>query len=301
MKDNCVTKGLETLGDRWCAFYEKNKAHIYTGLGITGTIATGILSARSGAKSARKIDRKEEELGRKLTFIEKGKLCWREAIPPIVAGTFACYSEFKSDRISTKQIAERTAMWIASEKAYDKLSAKTREVLGEKKAKQVQDKITEERVQEAIQTGTISVNDFEHAPRVGNGQLSMFVDGYSMLPFWSNVDYIGLQVAEMRQMMADLAPRGGDDDYYDKMIGVPYREWLHRIGYSQLPRIADTKERRNHGWNKGFAKDGSNDDPIEYTITTIEWSPGIAVCVINWDPDPTDMRLGRLIKSSEIF
>lgn len=297
---NGVTKGLELIGDKCSAFYEKNKAHIFTGIGIGGTIATGILSAQSGARGARKIDRREKELGRKLTFIEKGKLCWKDAIMPMAVGGLACYSEFKSDRISSKIIAERTTMLIASEKAYEKLSQKTKEVLGEKKAKQIQDKITEEKVQEAISVGKISDVDFEGAPRVGNGQLSMFVDGYSMLPFWSNVDYIAVQVMEMNKMMHNLKPRCKEDDYYDKKIGVPYREWLHRIGYSNIPRIADTPERRNHGWNKGFSKDGDDDDLIEYEITTMEWKPGVAVCVVNWSTPPTDMRLGRMIKSSGI-
>ena len=62
--NNEITRGLELLGDRCSSFYEKNKAHIFTGIGIGGTIATGILSAQSGARGARKIDKKEKELGR---------------------------------------------------------------------------------------------------------------------------------------------------------------------------------------------------------------------------------------------
>ena len=300
MAGNKLEQGLNCLGDRARAFYDKNKAHIFTGIGIGGTIVTGILAAQSGARSARKIDKREKELGRKLSFIEKGQLCWTDAIPPIVVGGVACYSEWKSDRLFTDELTKKTAMLIASEKAYEKLSEKTKEVLGEKKAKQVQDEITKEKVTAALDTGVLSLSDFEHCPRVGNGQLSRYVDGYSMLPVWTNPDYIALQVKEMQQMMAELKPRGGDDDYYDKKVGVCYREWLHRIGYSQIPRIADTPERRKHGWNKGFAADGSDDDEIDYTISTMEWAPGIAVCVINWTKVPTDMSLGRLIKSSGV-
>ena len=80
------------------------------------------------------------------------------------------------------------------------------------------------------------------------------------------------------------------------MVGVPYREWLSYLGFSD--KIANTPEREEKGWNKGFAKDGSGDDPIEYFRTTMEIEPGFAVTVINWEVDPTDMRHGRLLKSS---
>lgn len=301
MVENYVTKSLTMLGDRTAAFYEKNKAHIFTGLGIGGTILTGVLAAQSGAKSARKIDKKEKELGRKLSFIEKGKLCWKEAIPPVAACGMACFSEYKSDRISSKIIADRTMALVASEKAYEKLSQKTKEVLGEKKAKQVKDDIVNDKIEQAINNGVLSLDDFNRAPRVGNGELYRFVDEHTMLPFWSNADYIARMVMEMNNIMSELKERGGDTDYYDKKVGVPYREWLHRIGYLNHPNITDTPERRDAGWNKGFKADGTDDDEIAYTLVPKEWQPGIAVTAVVWEKKPTDMRLGRLIKSSGVL
>lgn len=80
MAVNMVQQSVRKLGERFGDFYEANKPHIYTGIGIGGTIMTGVLAAQSGARSARKIDRKEQELGRPLTLIEKGKLCWMDGI-----------------------------------------------------------------------------------------------------------------------------------------------------------------------------------------------------------------------------
>lgn len=288
-----ITDGMVLLGDKFGAFYEKNKAHIFTGLGIGGTIATGVMSAKSGAKTARKIDRRSGELGRPLTGKEKIQLCWKDFIGPVAVGGLACFSEFKSDQINTKTIADRTALLIASEKAYEKLSKKTKEVLGEKKANQVRDEIAKENAMQ-----NITHEKLDSAPRVGQGTLYPFMDGYSKLVFWSNLDYINLWVMKLQQMMSDLKPRGGDDDYYDKMIGVPYREWLAAMGFPK--QVYDTPERKNKGWNKGFARNGEDDDPITFYRTTVEYEPGFAVTVINWDVDPTDMKLGRLIKSSGV-
>lgn len=277
-------------------FCQNNKAHILTGVGVVGTVTTGVLSARSGARAARTIDRKEREIGRKLTGREKAALTGKFFIAPAIAGTLSMVGTVGSDVVNTKTIGIQNAALIASEEAYERLSRKTKEVLGEKKAKQVEDEVTKEKVAESGLALTRA--SFENAPKVGNGTLTPFVDEYSMLPFWSNLDYIALTVKGMQDMMAEQKSRGDEYDYYDKEIGVPYSEWLKGIGYDR--RVWDTPERRHHGWNKGFAEDGSEDDEICYQTVPIEYEPGFAVMALRWEKEPTDMRLGRLIKSSGV-
>jgi len=291
MAENYVTEGLKFIGDWSKTFYEKNKAHIFTGLGITGTIATGVLSAKDGMKAARHIDEESRKIGRELTFKEKLQISWKDYIDAGLMCSLACFSEFKSDQINTRTIADRTALLIASEKAYEKLVTKTREVLGEKKATQVKDEMVKE---ESVKH--MSSEGFDKAPRIGNGDLFPFMDNYSKILFWSNPDYIDLQVMKLQNRMRDLPPRGTVNDYNDKMIGVPYSDWLEMIGVPAAER--NTPERRNMGWNRGFDEKGEDDDPIDYTRTTVEYSPGFAVCVIDWVKDPTDMKLGRMIKAN---
>lgn len=295
MKENHILNGFKEIGDRSREFYEANKAHIFTALGIGGTITTGILSARDGAKAARKIDRRMRELGRPLTAKEKFQLCWSDYWDAVLAGGISCFSTLKSDLINTDTISKRTALLIASEKAYEKLSQKTKEVLGEKKATQVRDEIAREDVHDGK---TITKEKLEGAPRVGNGELYPFLDGYSKILFWSNIDYIDLCVMKLNKMMSEIEPRSLVSDYYEQKKGVPYSEWLAFIGVD--PKLYNTPERKNMGWNKGFDPDGSDDDPIAYYRTTEEYNPGFAVTVLTWEKDPTDMSLGRLIKSSGI-
>lgn len=291
--------GLKGFGNQIGGFCEDNKAHICTGLAVIGTISTGVLSARSGARSAREIDRKENELGRKLTAREKAKLCGKHFIVPVLTGIAASAGAIGSDIINTKTIARTNAALLMTEQAYEQLSRKTKEVLGDKKNRQIQDEVAKEKIEEAKKVGVISVNSFDNAPRVGSGTLFPYVDGYSLLPVWTNPDYIASQVKDLRAMMRDLAPRGDDYDYYDKEIGVPYSEWLHRIGYEGA-HICGSPERKQAGWNKGFAADGCEDDEIAYYTTTMEWEPGFAVTVLNWEKNPSNMKLGRLIKSSGV-
>ena len=287
--------GLEVLGAFGRNMFHDNKAHIFTALSMAGTIATGVVSAKDGAKAARRIDREEYILGRELTGKEKFKLCWKDYIDAGLLCVGSCAATVASDAINTRTIADRTTLLIATEKAYEKLSKKTKDVLGEKKHKEVIDEVAKDKVITA-KPEMFSEETFAKAPRTGDGTLYPFIDGYSMLPFWSNLNYIDLWVMKLNDMMGDIAPRNRVNNYNTQKIGVPYSEWLCAIGYDS--KVYNTPERKNCGWNKGYAKDGSDDDPIQYFRTTMEYSPGFAVTVITWEKDPTDMTLGNLIKEN---
>lgn len=296
MAENYALTGFKEIGRDIGKFCANNKAHIFTGLSVVGTVATGVLSARSGAIAARKIDREEAELGRRLTRREKMKLCGKDFIAPAVSMIVAIGGSVGSDVINTQTIARTNIALIASEKAYEQLNRKTKEVLGEKKAHQVKDEIAKEKVEEAKSNNILTTDSFTNAPRSGNGTLYPFIDGYSMLPFWSNIDYLSMHVKCLEEMMREIGARGDEYDYRDKEIGVYYAEWLKGLNFEQ--NIWNSPERMTHGWNKGYAKDGIDDDPIGFFTTTMEWTPGFAVTVINWEKEPTDMKLGRLIKSN---
>lgn len=293
MAENYALRGFRELGNGVGSFCANNKAHILTGLSVVGTLGCGVLSARAGARSARKIDAKEEELGRRLFPGEKLKLCGKDFIAPVASGVMAVFGAVGSDVINTQTIARTNMALVASEKAYEALSRKTKEVMGEKKARQVEDEIAKEKV---LEPGVITQEKLDNAPRTGSGQQFAYVDGYSKLLFWSNLDYINLCIMKLQKMMSDLKPRGDEMDYYDKIVGVPYSEWLSLLGFDR--EQWDSPERKGKGWNKGFSPKGEDDDPIEYIRTTMEWKPGFAVSVINWEKDPIDMRLGRLMKSN---
>lgn len=286
-----LADGFTEIGNRIGAFCMNNRAHILTGLGVAGTITTGVLSARSGAIAARKIDRKENELGRRLTAREKTALCGRHFIAPAIAGIFSISGTIGSDVINTKMIGIQNAALIASEKAYEQLSRKTREVLGDKKAKQVQDEIAKENTRES---GVVNPINLDNAPRSGNGPFYPYVDDWSHLLFWSNPDYIKCVVKTLNEMRTDLPKRGSEFDYSGKEIGVPYSEWLKSLNFD--PNVYNANMFKHLGWNKGYNED--DDDPIGYSTAPETYSEGFAVTTIRWEKDPSDMRLGRLLKSN---
>lgn len=293
MAENYALLGFKEIGKNIGQFCAENKAHILTGVSVVGTLGCGILSARAGARSARKIDRREAELERRLYPGEKLKLCGKDFIAPAASGILAVVGSIGSDVINTQTIARTNMALVASEKAYEALNRKTKEVLGEKKARTVKDEIAKE---EITKPGAITQNDLDNAPRTGVGTQFIYRDGYSKLIMWSNPDYIMRQLSEMREMMRDLAPRGDEFDYYDKEVGIPYSEWLSRMGFSR--DAWDSVERKSSGWNKGYSRDGEDDDPIECIFSSVEWKPGITINEIVWEKNPTNMKLGRLMKAN---
>ena len=296
MAENQILVGLKEAGRSFGEFCANNRAHIFTGMSVVGTVTTGVLSARGGARSARKIDRRKEELGRDLTGGEKLKLCGGEFIAPMISGAFAIGGAIGSDLVNTRDIARANIALIASEKAYEKLDRKTKEVLGEKKARQVKDEIAKENMQEMKQSGVLSMDAFENAPKSGSGTLHRYIDDYSRLPFWSNPDYLAAHLKCLQEMMREQNPRGDSFDIYDKQVGVRYSEWLKGLNFP--PQVYNAKAFKDFGWNRGFMADGGDDDPIEYFMTAEEYEPGISVMMITWEKTPADLSLGRLLKSN---
>lgn len=297
--------GYLMLGNYANDWYAQNKPHFWTGVSMVGTIATAVSSASDTARIFRKARKEHGCDPSELPVKERLKLYAANYPTTAVCAGISIFGAGKSDLENGKIIAERTGLYLATKKGYDLLKKNLKEVVGEKKAQQVQDKVAEEKVQEAMaptvfgQKSLLSVDMFENAPRSGHGQLFPWVDGYSMLPMWTNVDHVDMTIMKLNDMMHELKARGYDEfDYFDRPVGIPYSEWLSFQGYNKS--VWNTPERKNHGWNKGFAKNGEDDDVIAYYRTTIEIAPGFPVCVMNWEKEPSDMRLGRLIKSSNL-
>lgn len=280
-----LKEGYLLMGNWLNDWYDKNKAHFWTGVSMVGTVATAVASAKETGQIFRKHGDPKE-----LPVKERMKVYATGYLKTAGLAGISMYGAGKSDHENGKIIAERTSLYLATRKAYDVMKKNIKEVVGEKKAQQVQDEAAKEQVRQ-----TVTQQVVDQSPIIGRGD-QVFLDAYSGILFRSNIDYLRLCEAKLQNMMNELAARGDEFDYYDRKVGVPYSEWLSFIGVPQ--KDWNTPERKDHGWNKGFAKDGSDDDPICFYTTTTEYEEGKSCCVINWEKDPTDMKLGRLMKSS---
>lgn len=290
LKDNYIL-----MGDMANDWYTQNKSHFWTGVSMLGTIATAFASSNDTARVFRKCQKKyacdPSELPVKVRLQEH----WQDFAPTAACVGISLFGAAKSDHESTKLIAERTGAYLVTKKAYDTLKSSMKEVVGEKKAQQVEQKVTEEKAKEIVCSNP--VYDRNLLPTAGRPDQE-FIDEYSGWRFMSNIDYLRLGEMKLQAMMDELAPRNSVLEYSDAIKGVAYSEWAAYIGMK--PEQYNTNERRYRGWNKGYDRNGYDDDVIHFTTRPIEVEEGRSAIVISWEVEPTDMKLGRLIKLSNI-
>ena len=293
-----MATGYQIMGQEAKQKVVDNRANIFTGISVIGTIATGIVSAFSGAKAARKIDAKAAEVQRPLTTKEKAALCWKDFILPAGTVITSSASSITSNRIQAGDIARLTTDVAVVTKAYNEFKKATNEVVTEKQQQQIKDTISEEKRKQMDPAVTNRLVD----PDMGMGRAQLFVDGFSGVQFFATVDKVRLAESKLQNMMMELKPRQWLGYYTSNTHGVPYREWLCLIeAETNVPTYnRDISIFANYGWNKGYWSDNIDDDDV----ISFYLSPGETIykgeersCyVINWDQDPADMKCGDMLK-----
>lgn len=293
--------GYKIMGQEAKQKVVDNRANIFTGVSVVGTIATAIVSAFGGAKSARQIDAKAAELGRELTLKEKAKLCWKNFIAPAGTVIGASAGAITSRVIDSGDIARLTTDVAVVSKAYSEFKKASSEVLTEKQQQEVKDKIAEEKISK------LEPEKINRLPDPGGpGITQLFMDNFSGIKFFSTVDKVRLAESKLKEMMADLKPRVRLG-FSPAIHGVRYYEWLSFIGADEDSSNMFTKEIsifKDYGWNKGYHDDDfDDDDVISFYLApgeTVYQGQERSCYVVYWDTDPSDMKLGDILKSGQV-
>ena len=293
--------GYKIMGEEMKQKVVDNRANIFTGVSVVGTIATAIVSALGGAKSARQIDAKAAELGRQLTLKEKAALCWKNFLAPAGTVIGASTGAIASRVIDSGDIARLTNDVAIVSKAYSEFKKASNEVLTEKQQQDVKEKIAE-KTHENIVPG-----EFDKLPNRGGCDLpQLFVDGFDPnIKVVSTMDKICLGITKMQKKMAELKPRVRYS-YSPKINGVKWVDWLKEIGAeTEVTAYKKGGLYEKYGWNKGYLEeDGTCTDDIisaYFSPGETEYMGQIRSCfVIEWDVNPSDMTLGDILKSGEV-
>lgn len=296
-----IGNGYKIMGQEAKQKVVDNRANIFTGVSVVGTIASSIISAFAGAKSARQIDAKSAELQRPLTTKEKAKLVWKNFIGSAGATIGASAGAITSRVIDSGDIVRLTNDVTRVTRAYSEFKKASNEVLSEKQQQEVKEKIADN-TREKIQPG-----DFDRLPNYSNCDLpQLFVDGFDdNVKVINTMDGIKRAIAEMQKEMAITKPRVRYG-YSPVVLGVKWTDWLTKIGYEAPVKLHNRGTLYdNYGWNKGYLEeDGTCDDDIiscYFSPGETEYQGQMRSCyVIVWDQDPSDMRLGDMIKSGKL-
>lgn len=131
----------------------KHSPEILTGIGIAGMITTTILAIKATPKALDLIAKAEDEKfdnghGDELTKMEVVKATWKCYIPAAISGTASIACLIGANSVNAKRNTALATAYKLSEKALVEYKNKVVETIGEKKEKQVREKIAQDKLDE---------------------------------------------------------------------------------------------------------------------------------------------------------
>lgn len=142
-------------------FIVKHEPELLLAMGVSGLIFSTIWAIKATFKASKKIDIRKEELGvDKLTPKETFLQVWKDYLPVAVSIAVSVPCIIASNRISTKRNAALAAAYTLSETALQSYQEKTKEVVGEKKEKEIQEAVSKDIIAKSDQSkANIVLND----------------------------------------------------------------------------------------------------------------------------------------------
>lgn len=127
---------------------KKHSPEILTGLGITGMFSMTVMAVKATPKAMRLIEeKKREEQVDALSVGETIKVAWRPYVPVILTGALSTACLIGANSVNTRRNAALAAAYKLSETALAEYKEKVVETLGEKKEKEVRDKVAKSKVE----------------------------------------------------------------------------------------------------------------------------------------------------------
>lgn len=158
-------------------FLVKYKPELLMSIGISGFIAGSVLTVGATAKAVRLIDSEKKQLKRNLTTKEVVKLCWKCYIPPVIAMAASAPCIIIGNSINNKRNTALAAAYTLAETSLQTFKEETSKAIGDEKFKELEEKITQKKVEEAPSKNTVVLSC--------DGD-TLFYDEYSGRYFKSN-------------------------------------------------------------------------------------------------------------------
>ena len=230
----------------------KNSSAILTTLGIVGFFGTAALTAKATTKAVKKIERAElkKEKSNDLSKKEIVTLVWKDYVSAFALGISSTICITSAQKINAKRTASLAAAYKIASLSLDEYKEKVIETIGEKKAKEIDKKVSEKRLKSSNNSPII----------VGEGKVLCYdpcIDRY----FESDMMTIDAAVNKFNKRLLN-------EDF------LSLNEFYDELG------VKHTKLGDDLGWNIG------NDGLIEVTYDTC-LSPDNKPClVMNYRIEP---------------
>ena len=147
----------------------KHSPEILTGLGVAGMVSMTVMAVKATPKAIQLIEeKKREEQVDALSVGETIKVAWKPYIPVALTGVFSTACLIGANSVNSRRNAALATAYKLSETALAEYKDKVIETIGEKKEKEVRDKVAKSKVEnnppksnEVILTGTGKTLCFE--------------------------------------------------------------------------------------------------------------------------------------------
>ena len=206
----------------------KHSPEILTGIGIAGMITTTILAVKATPKAIRLLEEAKKEKEEDLTPVETISAAWKPFIPAIVIGSVSVACLVGASSVNARRNAALYSAYKLSETALSEYKSKVVETIGEEKARVVQNKVAQEKLEKnPVSKSTVIVTD---------GDVLCY-DALSGRYFKSSVDCINKAVNELnRTMMNDMYV--SLNDFYDE-IGLSHINLGDELGWNMDNGLID--------------------------------------------------------------
>lgn len=177
----------------------KRSPGILTGLGVVGMITTSVLAVRATPKALQLIEEaKQNKKEEPLTKIEIVKVTWKQYIPAVLMGTASAACIIGANTVNARRHAALYSAYKLSETALTEYQDKVKEVVSEKKVKEIKQKIAEDKVDKAVLNESDATN---RKVIVSNDGDSWFIDPYSNTTFRSTTAKIDAAINRVNKTM----------------------------------------------------------------------------------------------------
>lgn len=220
---------------------KKRSPEILTGFGIAGMVTTTVLAVKATPKALTLIQDAEiekvdvqvkegkgpDELVKTLTPAEVVKVAWKPYIPAVLLGTASVACLIGANSVHTRRHAALYSAYKLSETALTEYKDKVKEIVPEKKVKEIKQKLAEDKVDSIVKNE--DCKEQKAKVIVSNDGDTWFVD-----PF-TNGSFLCTET-KIREAIVDLNYRLMDEmfvslsDLYDE-LGLEHTQNSDEIGW----------------------------------------------------------------------
>lgn len=225
---------------------KKRSPEILTGIGIAGMITSTVLAVKATPKALKLIEKEKSDQNQKLWNeayeksqenlkqitklkpIDVVKVAWKPYIPSILLGTASVACLIGANSVHASRHAALYSAYKLSETALTEYKDKVKELVPEKKVKEIKQKLAEDKVDKIIEKEP-KTKDTESKVIVSSDGDTWFIDPFTNQPFLSTTAKIDAAVNRVnRLLMGDMF--ASLSDLYD-MLGLDHTSNSDDIGW----------------------------------------------------------------------